>query len=51
MKPSINPQDQASKKTYSAPKLQNFGHFKELTLGGGNKSLPDGGTRTTKNDN
>jgi len=39
------------KKSYSAPKLQQFGHFRDLTLGGGNRSFPDGGTRTTKNDN
>jgi hypothetical protein len=51
MKSSLKSQDQASKKTYSSPKLQIFGHFKELTLGGGARSVPDGGTRTTKNDN
>lgn len=41
----------SKKKAYTAPRLENFGDFRALTMGGSNRSFPDGGARTTKNDN
>ncbi len=40
--------EKPAKKTYHAPVMVRFGDFRNLTLGGGPRSLADGGSRTTK---